>query len=196
LKVHPLLYRPAFDIAQFDIAGNKTFSSAEQHQIGPSNKKRTYTQPAKWTRYGLNVLNGRYGNDHKWLDPFGDDGNWYRAYHGTGSASTSDFGNSGAYSDDTYISVDAMASIFTTAFRTARVAVHGPGVYCSPNPLFPENGYVSTVPLETVNGVKNFKCMLQVAVNPDGVIFSTNPDIWVVPDPKNIRPYGILIKEA
>jgi hypothetical protein len=38
--------------------------------------------------------------------------------------------------------------------------------------------------------------MLQVAVNPNGVKFTKYDDIWVVPDPKDIRTYGILIKEA
>jgi len=37
--------------------------------------------------------------------------------------------------------------------------------------------------------------MLQVAVNPNGVKMADN-NIWVVADPKNIRPYGILVKQV
>jgi len=194
-KIHPLLYRPAFDIAQFDVRGNKIFSDQEQtYQIGPSGRKQLYTPPAGWARYGLKVL-GRYGND-EWLHPFGHPENWYRAYHGTGRAIAADFGKS---SDDAfdkqYASIDAAASIHKTGFREARVAVHGAGIYCSPDPTFPENGYVGTVTMNTKQGPKSFMCMLQVAVNPDGVKIATN-EIWVALEPKDIRTYGILIKEV
>jgi hypothetical protein len=192
-KIHPLLYRPSFDISQFDVRGNKTFpSSAEAFAVGPPDRIQTYTQPAGWTRYGLKVL-GKYEND-EWLHPFGNPGNWYRAYHGTGNAKAVDFGNPDA-STDKYASVDAASSIYEKGFQSARVHVHGKGVYCSPNPTFPESGYVAPVVLDTKYGKKTFKCMLQVAVNPYGVKIA-NKDIWVVEDPKNIRTYGILIKET
>ncbi|CAF3107422.1 unnamed protein product, partial [Rotaria sp. Silwood2] len=107
-----------------------------------------------------------------------------------------DFGNSSANFDAKAAPIDALASIFKTAFRPARVAACGPGVYCSPNPVWLGNsGYVGTVELDTDRGKKRFKCMFQVAVNPDGVKEGT-PDIWVVLKPEDIRPYGILIKEV
>jgi hypothetical protein len=193
-KIHPLLFRPSFDISHFDVRGNKTFSNQiDTFQIGPPGRTQLYTQPAGWTRYGLKVL-GKYPND-KWLDPFKDPENWYRAYHGTGNAKAVDFDNPHVSFDKQYASVDAAASIYEKGFRAARVHIHGEGVYCSPNPTFPEKGYVTKVVLDTKHGKKTFKCMLQVAVNPDGVNIATN-DIWVVENPKNIRTYGILIKEA
>jgi hypothetical protein len=195
-KIHPLLYRPAFDIAQFDVRGNKTFSDQERtYQIGPPGRTQLYTPPAGWTRYGLKVL-GRYGND-EWLHPFGRPENWYRAYHGTGSATAADFGidKSDDAFDKDYASVDAAASIHKTEFRKARVAIHGDGIYCSPDPTFPERSYVSTVSMNTKQGPKKFKCMLQVAVNPDGIKIATK-QIWVALEPKDIRTYGILIKEV
>ena len=194
-KIHPLLYRPSFDISQFDARGNKDFSTtASTYQVGPPGKTKLYTQPIGWTRYGLKVL-GKYPPSNKWLDPFGDPENWYRAFHGTGNAKAADFGNPDVSTDKQYAPVDAAASIFEKGFRPARVYVHGPGVYCSPDPTFPEKGYVGEVKLDTKHGRKVFKCMLQVAVNPDGVNCATH-DIWVVEYPKNIRTYGILIKEV
>jgi hypothetical protein len=193
-KIHPLLFRPSFDIAYFDKRGNKTFpNESKTHQVGPPGREKLYTIPSGWTRYGLKVLS-KYATDN-WLDPFQDPGNWYRAFHGTGNAKSVDFGDKNQSSDDGFACVNALGSIFENGFRTARVDLYGPGVYCSPNPTFPENGYVHSVLLDTQQGKKSFKCMLQVAVNPDGVNIATD-DIWVVPDPKNIRPYGIIIKEA
>eukprot|EP01084_Bolivina_argentea_P269606 458248_1 len=85
LKIHPLLFRPAFDVANFDKRGDKSFVSANgKYQIGPVNMKKEYQQPSGWTRYGLTVL-GKYGDD-KWLHPFNDAGNWWRAFHGTKNA--------------------------------------------------------------------------------------------------------------
>ena len=196
-KIHPLLYRPSFDISLFDVRGNKTFGSqSETHQVGPPGRTKSYTTPSGWTRYGLKVL-GKYKDD-KWLHPFGDAQNWYRAFHGTGRAESVDFSGSNAYSEKQYASVDAVSSIVQTAFRPARIAAYGPGVYCSPDPTFPEKGYVGAVSLNTKQGPKIFKCMLQVAVNPDGIKGEPNTPstIWVVPNPQDIRPYGILIKEA
>ncbi|CAF4554766.1 unnamed protein product, partial [Rotaria sp. Silwood2] len=196
-KIHPLLYRPSFDIAFFDERGNKTFSSqSETHQIGPPGRTKTYTSPPGWTRYGLKVLGKQEYQKDDWLHPFQDPGNWYRAFHGTGSAQPVDFGNTNTNFDAKAAPVDALASIFKGAFRTARVAAYGPGVYCSPKPVWLENtGFVGTIGLDTDQGNKRFKCMFQVAVNLDGVKEGT-PEIWVVPKPQDIRPYGILIKEV
>ncbi|UJR38800.1 hypothetical protein I4U23_031465 [Adineta vaga] len=194
-KIHPLLYRPTFDISYFDERGNKTFGNqAETHQVGPPGRTQTYTTAAGWTRYGLRVL-GKYDNDD-WLHPFGHGGNWYRAFHGTGSARSEDFNGFNTFNEIPAPCVDALASIYKTGFRTARVAAYGPGVYCSPSPSWLEKtGFVGTVKLDTLKGTKNFQCMFQVAVNPNDVKCATN-EIWVVPEPKNIRPYGILIKEV
>ncbi len=196
-KIHPLLYRPSFDISFFDEQGNKTFSSQPKtYQVGPPGKTETYTTPIGWMRYGFKVLS-KYSDGDKWLDPFQDPGNWYRAFHGTGNAQAAIyFGNSKHSFDQQYASVDAAGSIYTTGFRPSEVGRYGPGVYRSPDPKFPEKGYVTPVELDTQEGKKKFKCMLQVAVNPNGVKFTSDKDIWVVPNPQNIRPYGILIKEV
>jgi hypothetical protein len=138
---------------------------------------------------------GKFENDY-WLDPFQDPENWYRAFHGTGNAQSEDFGDRNQPSDNEYACVDALSSIYRDGFRKARTCAYEDGVYCSPNPRFPEDGYTGVVSLDTQQGLKRFKCMLQVAVNPAGVKFTSNKDIWVVPDPKDIRPYGILIKEV
>jgi len=194
LKIHPLLYRPAFDIAYFDERGDKSFSHLSGSlQVGPAGRTKSYTQPAGWTRFGLKVLD-RYADGNKWLEPFGDPENWYRAFHGTGRAQRVDFGDNNQPNNSNLPFVDALASIHLGGFRRARTAVYGPGVYCSPNPKFPEGRYVQSATIDTRRGRKTFKCMLQVAVNPDGI--EEHGDIWCVPDPQNIRAYGILIKEC
>jgi hypothetical protein len=219
VKIHPLLHRSSFDIAYFDSRGNKTFpDESTTFKVGPPTREKSYTTPRGWTRYGLKVL-GNFADDY-WLYPFQDPKNWYRAFHGIGREKSQDFSQNAQLSDEQYASVNATTNIFFDHFRQAgsylsglarwalttpmdpdhckaRNHHYGEGVYCSPNPDFPEqDGYVDTVSFDTKQGTKKYKCMLQVAVNPDGVKFTEDENIWVVPDPKDIRPYGILIKEV
>eukprot|EP01083_Nonionella_stella_P042928 115885_1 len=189
LKIHPLLFRPAFDVANFDQRGNKSFvSSNGKFQVGPANMKKEYTQPTGWTRYGLKVL-AKYGDD-KWLHPFKDPGNWWRAFHGTKRAAV--------YQRDP---ADAMADIHNNGFLPAQRAAYGPGVYCSPKPPTAE-GYAAevTMPIQegNVNQNKKFKFMLQVAVKPGAntLTVASNDNVWSVQNKDDIRAYGILIKEV
>jgi hypothetical protein len=195
-KIHPLFNRPSFDISFFDERGNKTFpSQSEIHDIGPPGNTKPYVQPAGWTRFGLKVK-GKYQDGDKWLEPFKDPRNWYRAFHGTKNAKSTDFDNVNSAFDQENACVDSLASIYKTGFHQARKVAYGSGVYCSPNPKYPEQNYVRAVDVDTEHGKKKFKCMLQVAVNPSDVTFTADNDIWLVPNPVNIRSYGILIKEV
>ncbi|CAF0722673.1 unnamed protein product [Adineta steineri] len=197
VKIHPLLYRPSFDISYFDERGNKTFPNySDTYQIGPPERTIPYIQPAGWTGYGLRVL-GKYKDGDTWLDPFLHSANWYRAFHGTKNARPEDFGRSDGCIDERYAPIDAMLNIYQNGFEKARTAAYGPGVYCSPDPQWLENSYyVATVEIDTKQGKKKYKCMLQVATNPDGVQFTPDNEIGVVSNPEDIRPYGILIKEV
>ena len=126
---------------------------------------------------------GKYADD-KWLDPFGDDGNWYRSFHGTGR--------------------EAGASIYKGAFRISNnqngtAAAYGPGVYNSPD-IRVGQGYSKAVTIETKKGSKRFYYVLMVAVNPANLNSTRTPgapdNYWIAPTPADIRPYGILLKEC
>ena len=197
VKIHPLLDRPTFDISMFDKRGDKIFGDdSNTFHVGPPKNKQLYTQPKGWERYGLNVL-GKYDNGKDdWLHPFQNHRNWYRAFHGTKNASSDDFKQSDIEFDKKFAAVDAMANIHRTGFRPARTHLYGNGVYCSPNSTFLEPHYVGEVEINTEKGLKKYRFMLMVAVNPDGVTYTKNENIWVVPEPENIRPYGILIKQV
>jgi len=190
LKVHPLFFRPSFDVAMFDQRGYKDFSNQSgTFEVGPTGLKKTYQQPTGWTRYGLNVL-GKYGGDDKWLHPFGNNGNWWRAYHGTGHARVEGFS-----------SLDAMSSIYHTEFRLAQVAAFGAGVYYSPKPSFYDSSgsvYLGRTQINMREGTKRFEFMFQVAVKPGATTLTrqSTSDIWSVQNPDDIRVYGILMRET
>jgi hypothetical protein len=53
-KIHPLLFRPSFDISFFDKQGNKTFSNQpETHQVGPPGLTKTYITPTDWIHFKI-----------------------------------------------------------------------------------------------------------------------------------------------
>eukprot|EP01083_Nonionella_stella_P252403 869677_1 len=180
--IHPALFESSYDISMFDKLGNKTFADSDngKYKVGPPGKEREYTQPSGWTRYGLKVL-GKYGDD-KWLHPFNDAGNWWRAFHGTKNAAVYNVNPA-----------DAMANIHNNGFQPAINAAYGPGVYCSPKPPTAE-GYAHITPMNIRgnNGQlvqKNFKFMLQVAVKPGPNTLTPLSDnnVWSVINKHDIR---------
>ena len=212
LNLPAIFYRNSFDIGMFDDRGNKKFSNGTKYKVGPRGREKEYIQPTGWVRYGLKVLN-KYP-DKKWLAPFQDPGNWYRVYHGTGSVAHKTIPG---YGYNKISPVDAMANIYKGGFHMAGVTAYGPGVYCSPNPKWLELNYCGSINIDTQNGPKTYKYMLQCGVNPDEVrcgsnvnhsnktwnnvpfgssdIFQAWGPIWVAQNPDSIRAYGILIKQ-
>jgi hypothetical protein len=64
----------------------------------------------------------------------------------------------------------------------------GSGIYCTPN-IKIAKGY--TLSFE-YNGGKH-RLALQCRVKPEAVRYTSNPDYWVINNPSDIRPYGILL---
>ncbi|ETN99205.1 hypothetical protein RFI_38276 [Reticulomyxa filosa] len=200
LKIHPLFFTPAFDVAMFDNKGNKDFANENSSfTLGPTGLQKKYQQPTGWTRYGLKVL-GKYEND-TWLHPFRvkqssilnflnlyNIRNWWRGYHGTGHA----------YCENV-TPLNALAIIYKDKFKKARHTVHGRGVYCSPDPAFYPRGssYLGRGTINLVQGTKNFEFMFQVAVKPgaDTLTSASTANIWAVQNVDDIRVYGILVRD-
>jgi len=187
MQISPAVLALHFDLDSLDDKGHKDFSTGSTtFQVGPPAKKRTYHQPSGWTRYGLKVL-GKYDSD-TWLHPFGDPGNWYRAFHGTGRAG------------DSTASRQAAHSIVDTGFEPSKSGKIGPGVYVSPFIDYVQ-GYGGKVHVDTTNGCKQFLFALQVAVEPGSIMREDYPrgggdnQEWTAP-PNSVRPYGLLIKDT
>ena len=185
LKISPAVFALHFDLDQLDSRGNKVFGQGQTLQVGPPTKERSYHQPTGWIRYGFKVL-GKYEDD-QWLHPFQHPGNWYRAFHGTGRAA----GGGDA----------AARNIVSNGFRQSKGGSFGPGVYVTPFVEYSESGYAGKVTVETTQGQQNFKFLLQVAVEPNGIITEGRPkpngenQEWILQE-GSVRPYGLLIKKV
>eukprot|EP01084_Bolivina_argentea_P030371 56295_1 len=194
LSIHPLLIRKIFKASMFDARGHEGLFQNKTHVVA----KETYYEPFGWTRYGLCVI-GKYEND-SWLHPFNEANKnlWWRAFHGTINSEVRGRGNC----------IDAMASIYKNGFQVGRRCAIGQGICVSPDPSIVEShGYCGIATIAVNNSflggtdhgccMKSFKFMLQVAVRPNKSVLSdkSNNIYWCVLDSKDVRPYGILLKE-
>lgn len=176
----------SFDLNDFDSRGTRSTWEGSTFQVGPPGKTRPYTQPVGWARYGLKVLDAFACQ--RWLHPFLDGGNWWRAFHGMRYPQHS---AKAIFRDGFIASGDERHQ---KAGRTTGAA-YGPGVYVSPL-IATATAYCNAVQVNTQNGMKHYIVAFQVAVNPEKVREVGNEgSIWVAPDPDDVRPYGLLVKE-
>ncbi|CAB5189768.1 unnamed protein product [Rhizophagus irregularis] len=157
--------------------------------------KELYKRPYGWNRIALNV--GKYGYDEKWLGSSGKSDEWPVSYHGT----RKDFVDSIA--DKGYL------------LKKGKRFKYGKGIYSTPDIDIAEE-YATE--FKSTSGVV-YKVVFQNRVNPKGMVKIEDCDYcpikkensefvlksmenvrklsgWVVPDERDIRPYGLCIKKV
>jgi hypothetical protein len=134
----------------------------------------TYIPPAGWRRYGLKV-SGLFEND-VWLGMDNKPGEWIVSYHGTG-----------------VLNVKGISEEGYELSKGKRFA-YGEGVYSAPLVSVAED-YAQVFNCQG----KRFKMVFMNRVNPDPAKLKRQPTehglYFVSYSDKDIRPYGILIKE-
>ena len=137
-----------------------------------------YKRPCGWKRYALKVTD-KYDNTD-WLDSYGDSNNdseWAVSYHGT--------------------KITCAIPIVKEGLKPGTNNYYGVGVYCTPDISCAET-YSEIFTSQTTN--KQYKIVFQNRVNPKKIVYCESlggpSDYWLVEDGKDIRPYGICIKEV
>ncbi|XP_078112603.1 uncharacterized protein LOC144521849 [Sander vitreus] len=148
-----------------------------------------YIRPCGWQRFALKVLD-EYG-DNTWLGNNNHrtqsvPGEWPVSYHGTRE--------------------EFVKSIIEKNYKKGARAVHGPGIYSTPN-IDEADLYAREFTSESTG--KKYKTVLQNRINPKyREICKSRKDYWLVRIDegtsekmekeivrKAIRPYGVLVKE-
>eukprot|EP01103_Thecamoeba_quadrilineata_P006528 TRINITY_DN16255_c0_g1_i1.p1 TRINITY_DN16255_c0_g1~~TRINITY_DN16255_c0_g1_i1.p1 ORF type:complete len:348 (-),score=28.81 TRINITY_DN16255_c0_g1_i1:4-1047(-) len=180
-----------FDLRQLEPEFDKDFSIPNTPTTYALRGGHPYNRPTGWKRYALKVK-GKYENDD-WLESSNGYSEWPVTYHGTS------FWNQ--LSD-----LLPLNSILKDGFKISggrgappQGASYGKGIYTCPNiGSWPSNYSVPhEILVQDENNstvVKKFKLVFQCRVHPQGFSLHAN-DIWLVSNPMNLRPYGILIKE-
>ena len=193
LRLHPLAYLLNFDLGELETAAalacRRFDPPADFFTVGPAGLERPYRQPVGWTRIGLRVL-GRYDGGDDWLANPGFEGRhqaWYRAYHGT--------------------SRRAIRPIATQGLRPSSFGNLGPGVYVTPHVDYADWYGGEHEVLFDDGSTRAFRCVFMCAVRPgavaregfpepDGHAYAGENSEWTVLTAADVRPYGILVKEA
>ena len=136
-----------------------------------------YKRPCGWQRYALKV-DDKYENTD-WLGSSGKskgDKEWAVAYHGT--------------------KIYCAEPIAKEGLKPGKNNRYGIGVYCTPN-IYTAEIYAEIFK-SPITG-KKYKIVFQNRVRPSALIRCKSKggpdDYWYVEDGKDIRPYGICIKE-
>jgi hypothetical protein len=119
----------------------------------------------------------RFDNGNQdWLAMDGNKNEWAVAFHGFGKTA------------------EVLPKIINEQLRVGPRQAYerdiGKGVYCTPLIAIAEE-YSGTIEL----GGKKYKMLMQCRVRPSKIKVCNGTDYWVLNDPKDVRPYGICIKE-
>ena len=145
-----------------------------------------YTEPNGFYGFAVNVL-GKYDNgDNRWMKADGSPGEWAIAYHGTKVSGFPQILQKG------FIAGGGQACAGSKCVKTGKTV--GVGVYCTPG-LYTASWYGGSG--HTFEG-HQIVFVMQCRVRPSAIKHvsdcATDPDaFWVVNNPKDIRPYRVLI---
>jgi hypothetical protein len=156
-----------------------------------------YSLPKGWKRFACRVK-GKFGSDNSWLRLDGGPGEWAIAYHGTSYEALVPILDGGLKAGS--------AQAFKGNKDTRTGEVIGTGVYCSPSMLVAERYAGSRGGSGGTDiGDHSVFFVLQCRVNPAKIkrchdeeksAFTDHSPYWVLNNPDDIRPYGILVREA
>ena len=161
------------DLDEFAPKFNYDFTTRQSDGTYMRNKFE-YHRPYGWYRYGLNVI-GKYDDD-KWLGPDGirtdtSPNEWPVSYHGTNMENAKT------------IAKEGFSLAKSTRFK------YGKGIYSTPLPSVAE-GYSQ----EFKHNGSTCYVILQNRVNPKAMEVVNGDKYWISPNEKDIRPYGILVR--
>jgi len=203
----------------YDLEYDEKINEVFRRNIIDKRGKYPYYLPIGFRRFGIKVK-GVYDNNDDWLDNISDKG-WAVAYSGISGCGSFERGNYSEYLEDA-MEIIVRAVQTKQGFLCARRA-YGEGVYCAPDVRIAEK-FAAVRELRTTDRKTiKYKLVFQCRINPHGkfaystdqerpgaedvyVIKNAYPlgkqdqgkyictDYWLVRDPRNIRPYGLLLK--
>lgn len=160
----------------FDFAHNHDYRQWRGNSRTVKRGGWEYRIPVGWKRFAVRVA-GRYdGGDNTWLCLDGRHGEWAVVYHGT---------------KQEFLSHIVLSGLKPGSGQVYKKEV-GEGIYVTPNIDGVAEGYSRTFTLDGIS----IRLVLQCRARPGAIKKCSRRDYWVVNNPDDLRPYGVLIKEA
>ncbi|ELP88811.1 hypothetical protein EIN_103140 [Entamoeba invadens IP1] len=184
-KLHLVLRLRGGGISQFAIDNNLLspgydydFRNINDTKAGRTYKRggMVYKRPCGYMRYALNVI-GKFDNGNDtWLGSSNSPGEWAVSYHGTDPKFADPISKNG--------------------FKVGTRNLYGRGVYCSPD--VQAAAIYSTK--KTDSNSRKYKIVFQNRVKTSSIKLASDnggpSNYWYIEDPRDIRPYGILVLEC
>lgn len=161
----------------FDFSRNRDYRDTQDNGHMMQRGGWPYKIPVGWKRFAVNVAGKYDGGDNTWMHMDGKPGEWAVAYHGT--------------------KYNCLPQILHEGLRAGPGQAYkrevGSGIYCTPD-LATAEQYAVQVNVSGGGRTRLVRFILQCRVRPEAIRSTSNASIWVVNDPCNIRPYGVLVQ--
>lgn len=148
-----------------------------------------YQEPVGWKKFATRVKGLFDGGNNSWLCLDGRQGEWAIAYHGTNFAAMPGILGGGLKVGDRQAYKD---------FKDARTGQKiGTGIYCTPS-VKTASEYSPEVEFDG----KRVQFVFQCRVRPEAIrriheeVGRESGAYWLINDPSDIRPYGVLAREV
>ena len=164
----------------FDFRHNEDFRSTRDTGQVLRRGGEVYELPYGYQRFAVGVKGKYDSGNNTWLRNSGGSGEWAVAYHGTQHCNLPGILSGG----------------FQVGPRQAYANEVGRGVYVTPHIRTAEM-YTRVTNLSHNGEQKNVRIILQCRVRPSAIRKTTDSrGYWVINDPADVRPYGVLMKEG
>lgn len=161
----------------FDFSRSQDFRGMQDSGKVATRGGQSYKIPLGWKRFAVRVAGKYDGGDNTWMCMDGKPGEWAVAYHGTKHCFLGQIFGSGG---------------LKAGAGQAYAGSCGLGIYCSPD-LATAEGYTARVTVAAGGQTQALQVILQCRVRPE-VIRKGSETVWVINNPQDIRPYGVLLK--
>lgn len=161
----------------FDFSQNRDYRGLKDTGHLAKRGREAYKIPVGWKRFAVKVAGKYDGGDNTWMRSDGKAGEWAVAYHGTKYASIG--------------SILAREGLKAGPGQACS-STCGVGIYCTPD-LAVALGYATQVQVTAGGQTHAMQFILQCRVRPEAIRRGA-ATIWVINNPRDIRPYGVLCK--
>ena len=150
-----------------------------------------YFFPIGTRRVGLNVSKKYDNKDDLWLGMENKKGEWAVAFHGTAK----DDAVKNIVKDQKY--KPGYRQLYESSLDVKTNQKCGKGIYCALKYSIVKNDYSKDgFAVNTSNGNERYRIAFQNRINPETVKIPVDePNYYIINDPRDIRPYGVLIEK-
>lgn len=189
INVSQLFQKFQITYSMLDAKGNMDYTKWTKEKELRGNMD--YFFPIGTRRVGLNVSKKYDNKDDLWLGMENRKGEWAVAFHGTAK----DDAVKNIVKDQTY--KPGIRQLYESSLDVKTKQMCGKGIYCALKYNIVKTDYSKDgFAVNTSNGNERYRIAFQNRINPETVKIPVDEqNYYIINDPRDIRPYGVLIEK-